>query len=78
MSVLMDRMFRSYLSFIKIYITLFIYKTKNFSLRSEKVFYAFSTYVPWAISPIKTSLYLTCSEILWAILSTLSSKGFSL
>ncbi len=34
MSVLMDRMFRNNLSFIKIDITLFIYKTQNFSLRS--------------------------------------------
>ncbi len=63
MGVLMDRMVRRNLGFIKINVTFLINKAIDFPLRSEKGFYAFSTHIPWAISPIKTSLYLTCSEI---------------
>ena len=41
MSVFMDRMLRGNLGFIKVDITLLVYKTIDFSLRSHKGFYAF-------------------------------------
>ena len=84
----MDRMLRGNLGFIKVDITLLVYKTINFSLRSSKGFYAFpilNSAYGFTISIYKSysacfriSLYCTPFLMLVATIITLSLLGFSL
>ncbi len=76
MCIFMNRMFRRYYRFIEVHIALFIHKAVYLSLWGGEILY--NICISWAVSTIIASFYLISSEILLAILITLSSEGFSL
>ena len=88
MSVFMDRVLRGNLGFIKVDITLLVYKTIDFSLRSSKGFYTIpvlNSANGFTISIYKgypacfrISLYCTPFLMLAVTIITLSLLGFSL
>ena len=79
MRILVNGVFGRNYRFVEVNVALFVNKTINFAFGSGEGFYlAVYRNITRPISPVISMYsYETCSEILWAILSTLSSSGFS-